>query len=140
MTIKSYRDLDAWKVGMDLTVSIYKVVARLPPTERFEMCSQMRRAAVSVPSNVAEGQAYGPGLRYRNHVRIASGSVGELSTCVELCVRFGYLDESTAGRLQQELTRAAQLLHGLRNSIARKLVRETAKLTAVVLTCWWLFR
>ena len=57
MSIKSYRDLDAWKVAMDLAVSVYNAIGKLPRCERFELASQMRRAAVSVPSNVAEGQA-----------------------------------------------------------------------------------
>lgn len=139
MSIKSYRDLDAWKVGMEVAVSIYKLVSRLPACERFEMCSQMRRAAVSVPSNVAEGQATGPGLRYRNHVRIASGSAAELSTCVELCVRVGYIDEATASPIQSDLARVAQLLNGLRKSIVVKVTGEATKIGAIVLTCWWLF-
>ena len=122
-----------------VAVNIYKLISGLPACERFEMCSQMRRAAVSVPSNVAEGQANGLGLRYRNHVRIASGSVAELSTCVELCVRVGYIDEATAGTVQSDLTRIAQLLNGLRNSIVRKVLGEGAKIGATVIACWWLF-
>ena len=139
MAIKSYRDLDAWKVSMDLTVTIYEFITRLPSCERFEMCSQMRRAAVSVPSNVAEGQANGMGRRYGNHVRIASGSVAELSTCVEICERVGYIDATAASGLQNELARVASLLHGLRNSIVRKIATEAAKATAIAVACWWLF-
>ncbi len=139
MSIRSYRDLDAWKVSMDLTVKIYELIAQLPACERFEMCSQMRRAAVSVPSNVAEGRANGPGRRYSNHVRIASGSVAEMSTCVEICQRVSYIDAATAANLQDELARVAALLHGLRNSILRKIAAEAAKGTAIVVTCWWLF-
>ena len=139
MSIKSYRDLDAWKVSMDLTVRVYELIPRLPACERFEMCSQLRRAAVSVPSNVAEGQANGPGRRYSNHVRIASGSVAELSTCVEVCQRVGYIDQRTASGLQDDLTRTATLLHGLRNSILRRIATEAAKGTAIVAMCWWLF-
>ena len=140
MSIKSYRDLDTWQVAMDLAVSVYQLVLRLPSCERFEMCSQMRRAAVSVPSNVAEGQASGPSPRYRNHVRIALGSVAELSTCVELCQRFGYVDAATASSLQAEIARTGQLLHGLENSILSKLAVKGTKLAGVVLACWWLFK
>jgi four helix bundle protein len=63
---------------MSLAVVVYGVAKQLPATERFELAAQMRRAAVSVPSNVAEGQATGPGGRYRHHVRIALGSWAEL--------------------------------------------------------------
>ncbi len=74
---------------MDLAVKLCEVIGRLPPCERYELARQMRRAAVSVASNVADGQANGPGLRNRNHVRIALGSFAELSTCVELGFRLG---------------------------------------------------
>jgi four helix bundle protein len=69
---------------MSLAVVVYGVAKQLPATERFELAAQMRRAAVSVPSNVAEEQANGPGGRYRHHVRIALGSWAELVTHVEL--------------------------------------------------------
>ena len=59
--IKSFRDLDAWQAGITLTLTAYALVKNLPDSERFGLISQMRRAAVSVPSNVAEGQATGPG-------------------------------------------------------------------------------
>jgi four helix bundle protein len=59
--IVSFRDLDAWKVAMDLVVAIYSLAAKLPATERFELSAQIRRAAVSIPSNIAEGA----GLRTR---------------------------------------------------------------------------
>ena len=140
MSIKNYRDLDAWQVGMDLAVSIYKFIEGLPGCERFAMASQMRRAALSVPSNVAEGQANGVTLRNRNHVRIALGSVAELSTCVELCLRVGYVDSPTASRLQDELTRTGQLLHGLQRSILRKIAAEGVKSSTIVVACWWLFK
>ena len=78
--ILSFRDLDVWKVAMDLVVTTYEVSGRFPRTEQFALTSQMQRAAVSVPSNVAEGHATGPGRRYRNHIRIALGSLAELAT------------------------------------------------------------
>ena len=138
--IRDFRDLDAWKVGMDVAVSIYKFIERLPSCERFELASQMRRAAVSVPSNIAEGEGHGATLRNRNHVRIAGGSVAELATCVEICVRVGYVDSKTASQLQQELTRMRRLVHGLQNSILRRVVGEVGKTSAIILVCWWMFK
>ena len=84
MGIRSFRDLDAWTAAMDLACAAYDIAERLPPTERFELASQIRRAAVSIPSNIAEGHACGLRNRYRNHVRIAAGSLGELATQVEI--------------------------------------------------------
>jgi four helix bundle protein len=126
MSIQSFRDLDAWRVGMDLTVSFYKIIDRLPVVERFELASQMRRAAVSVPSNVAEGHAAGGDRRYRNHVRIAIGSLAELSTCLELCGRLGYIAKEVAATADKDLARARQLLHGLHRSILLRLSRKGA--------------
>ena len=140
MAIRSFRDLDAWTVAMDLTVRLYEIIGRLPSWKRFELASQMRRAAVSVPSNVAEGQANGPSRRNRYHVRIALGSTAELSTCVEVCRRVKYIDEETAASLQDDLARASKLLHGLENSIIRKMLGEAAKAVAIFATCWWLLK
>ena len=76
--IQSFRDLEAWQAAMDLSVGVYSVSMRLPPEERFGLMSQMRRASVSVPSNVAEGQSHGKDGRYIEHVRVALGSVGRV--------------------------------------------------------------
>ena len=126
MAIKTFRDLDVWQVGMDLVVRVYEVAKRLPQDERFGMMSQMRRAAISVPSNVAEGHACKIRRRYRNHVRIALGSVAELSTNVEAGVRLGYWDAATATKLDAEFTRMNQLLNGVLRSIWKQLVAEAA--------------
>ena len=124
MSIQSFRDLDAWKVGMDLAVSLYAIIDRLPSVERFELASQMRRAAISVPSNVAEGHAAGGDRRYRNHVRIAIGSLAELSTCLELSVRLGYIGKEMAATADKDLARTRQLLHGLHRSILARLAKK----------------
>ena len=80
--IQSFRDLDAWKVAMDLTVLSYAIAKRLPPSERFELSAQIRRAAVSVPSNVAEGQSCGKTGRYIAASLLAqSGSWRPTSNC-----------------------------------------------------------
>jgi four helix bundle protein len=85
-----------------------------------------RRAAVSVPSNVAEGQASGLGRRYLNHVRIALGSLAELETQAEIARRLGFLSASDLSGTENELTRARQLLHGLSRSIRRELLNRIA--------------
>jgi four helix bundle protein len=92
---------------------------------------QISPAAVSVPSNIAEGQANGPGLRYRYHLRIALGSLAELSTQLDLAIRLHYVGEETAAETVAQLTRARQLLHGLHRSVSRQML--TGTLTLVVL-------
>ena len=126
MAITTFRDLDVWQVGMDLVVHIYSMANRLPPDERFGMASQMRRAAVSIPSNVAEGHACTLRRRYRNHVRVALGSVAELATNVEAGLRLGYWDAATAKKLDAEFTRMNKLLNGVLRSIWKQLLAEAA--------------
>ena len=139
MAITTFRDLDVWQVGMDLVVQIYKVADRLPMDERFGMASQMHRAAVSIPSNVAEGHACTLRRRYRNHVRIALGSVAELATNVEAGLRLGYWDAATAKKLDAQFTRMNQLLNGVLRSIWKQLLAEAAGCAVwVVLLSEWL--
>ena len=118
--IKSYRDLDAWQVVMSLTELTYSAVKSLPPTERFELNPQMRRASVSVPSNIAEGQASGADGLYIRHLRIACGSLGELSTQVEIARRLSLLPQTQTTHLEEHIARTGQVLHGLLRSRLQK--------------------
>jgi four helix bundle protein len=129
--IRSFKDLDAWQAGIHLTIAVYALVKKLPDSERFGLISQMRRAAVSVPSNVAEGQASGPGGVYRRHVRIALGSWAELITHLEIIKALGLVAPQFMKDVEKNLERAGQLLHGLDRSLRRQ--RATVSLTFVVL-------
>lgn len=131
--VLSFRDLDAWQVAMDLVITTYELCRRFPSDEQYDLVRQMRRAAVSVPSNIAEGHANGPGLRYRNHVRIALGSLGELATQLEIALRLGYVNHHVVAAMQAELSRTRQLVHGLRRSLDRKIL--AGSLTFVVFVC-----
>jgi four helix bundle protein len=118
--IRNFRDLDAWKVAMEMVVLAYDVSSGLPSSERFGLIAQIRRAAVSVPSNVAEGQYFGRGKRYIYHVRVALGSVGELATHFELARRLKLLPEEDVLKMEKDLARTGQLLHGLLRSLRRE--------------------
>jgi four helix bundle protein len=133
--IVSYRDLEAWQSGMELLLSVYDLAAKLPPVERFELASQMRRAGVSVPSNVAEGQAYGPSRRYLHHVRLALGSVGEFDTHLEAIRRIGYLTDQTVQRSVEHVGQTGRLLHGLERSLERRQLTITGLALAA---CLWI--
>jgi len=103
--IQSFRDLDAWHAAMDLSVMVYDASTRFPSDERFGLMSQVRRASVSVPSNIAEGQSFGTDGRYMHHVRIALGSIGELSTELEIAVRLKYVRPGCPDRRRAPTTR-----------------------------------
>ncbi len=87
----TYRDLVVWQKSMDLVESVYRLIQHLPPEERFGLADQMRRAAVSIPSNIAEGHARSSDKEFRNFLHIASGSRAELQTQILICERVGLL-------------------------------------------------
>ena len=89
--MKGYRELTVWQKSMDLVVLIYKLVKRLPKEENYVLSDQMRRAAVSIPSNIAEGHGRSSTREYLRFLSIASGSKNELETQLILCVSLEYL-------------------------------------------------
>ena len=115
--IRTFRDLIAWQRGMDLTVAVYKATERMPESERFGLTGQMRRAAVSIPSNIAEGYARQSTGDYLKHLRIARGSFAELDTQTELSVRLSFLN--LAPELTDLFAEQDRILQGLIRSVER---------------------
>ncbi|MCL2797193.1 MAG: four helix bundle protein [Firmicutes bacterium] len=93
MEIKNYRDLIVWQKSMDLAEEIYILLKKLPKEEMYALANQMRRAAVSIPSNIAEGHTRKSTKEYGYFLSIAQGSKAELETQLQLCNRFRYLSE-----------------------------------------------
>ena len=89
--VQTYRDLDAWKMSMRLAKDCYRLTERFPVFERFGLTQQIRRAAVSVASNLAEGNARRTRQAYINHVNIAIGSLAELETQIVLAAELGFV-------------------------------------------------
>lgn len=116
--LKDFRELRVWQAAMQLVTLIYRQTSKLPSSENFGLTSQMRRAAVSVPSNVAEGYCRDSTKDYLRLLSIAQGSLGELETQIELAERLGYWSASEAAPLLTEAQSVARLLHALRNSLA----------------------
>jgi four helix bundle protein len=114
--ITSFKDLEAWQAAMETAESCYKLTKQFPTSEQYGLTTQMRRAAVSVASNVAEGhRRTRPG--YLHHLQIGLGSLAELETQLELALRLGFATADEAVPLQRSLTRAGQLLHALLRSL-----------------------
>jgi len=114
--ITSFRDLEAWQAAMELAEYCYRLTTQFPTSEQYGLTAQMRRAAVSVASNVAEGhRRTRPG--YVHHLQIGLGSLAELETQLELALRLGYATTDEAVALQKSSTRVAQLLHALLRSL-----------------------
>jgi len=94
MIVKSYKDLIVWQKSIDLVTEIYKIVRLLPKEEKFALSDQMRRAAVSIPSNIAEGQERNTKKEFIQFLHIAKGSKGELETHLLICIKLNYLTQN----------------------------------------------
>lgn len=134
--VKSFRDLLVWQKAMNLADAIYTLTASFPRTEMFGLTSQIRRAAVSIPANIAEGRAVGGG-RFLHHIRIALGSEAELETEIELSVRLKYLTTDQAKRILESAAEVARMLHGLHSALAARRARmRVAAATATLLAIY----
>jgi four helix bundle protein len=138
LPIQNHRDLDAWNVAMELAEFCYALTSRLPPTERYGLGSQLRRAAVSIPSNIAEGHASGRDGIFARHLGIALGSAAEVDTLLELAARTGLLSKQEISPVQLQLSRARQLAYGLRRRLRLRLAKKAANISGLVALCiWW---
>ncbi len=117
MAVQSFKDLIVWQKAMDLVVVVYQVTAVFPHDERFGLTIQIRRAAVSVPSNIAEGQGRGPGNDFIRYLNIAKGSLQEIDTQLILAVRLGFLTQEKYETISIQIVEVLKLLHGLIRSI-----------------------
>ena len=117
MSQSSYKDLIAWQKGMQLVVAIYDATDGFPSHEQFGLTSQLRRAAVSVPSNIAEGKAHFSNRDFVRFLRHARGSLAEIETQVLIAQQRQYLHLETATHLTQQLDELGRILSGLINSL-----------------------
>jgi four helix bundle protein len=99
----NYNNLQIWQQAMDLVEDIYKLTASFPIEEKFGLVSQMTRAAVSIPSNIAEGAGRNSDKDFAHFISIAIGSLYELNTQIVLSERLGYIDQSQSQELQKTL-------------------------------------
>jgi len=116
-----YRDLVAWQRAMELVARIYLATALLPNDERFGLTSQLRRAAVSIPSALAEGHARSSTKEFVRYISIAMGSLAELETQLLICTKLELMAEDAVHSLLSLCDEQSRILHGLRKSLASKL-------------------
>jgi four helix bundle protein len=118
--VRTYRDLKVWRMGIDLTRQVYSFTAELPTDERFGLVQQMCRAAVSIPSNIAEGHARGATRDFARFIAMARGSLAELETQLEICRALEYSPLFIA-ELEGSCQELGRALTGLRKSLDSKL-------------------
>jgi len=117
MSQSSYKDLIAWQKAMDLVTAIYDTTEAFPPNEQFGLVSQLRRAAVSVPSNIAEGRNHYSNRDFVRFLRHARGSLAEIETQILIAQQRRYLPATTTAELAQQLDELGRILSGLINSL-----------------------
>jgi len=115
-----YRELVVWQKAMDLVTEIYNITTTFPNEERFGLSSQARRAAVSIPSNIAEGHGRKTTGAYLNHISIAYGSLMELETQVQIAERLKFLPAEKVSAILEKISEIARMLNGLKKSLSAK--------------------
>jgi four helix bundle protein len=115
----TYRELIVWQKAMDFVQSVYQATARFPKEELYGLTSQLRRGAVSIPSNIAEGQGRETRGEFRRFLSIAYGSLREVETQIMIAERLHYLTENNCSQLLEAAGEIGRLLNGLTASLSR---------------------
>ena len=117
--VESYRDLEVWQRGIDLVELVYELTSDFPDEEKFGLSAQLRRAATSIPSNIAEGWGRASRNEFLHFLRIARGSLVEVETQLIVAHRLGYLNEKEVGGAFEETTVESKMLLALIRSLER---------------------
>lgn len=113
MTLRNYKDYEVWQRAMDLAEDVYGLIRMLPVEEKFSLADQMRRAAISVPSNIAEGQGRQSDKEFVHFLYIARGSIAELETQLLLCIRLKYLSDQLVRDVLNLCRKISMMLNAL---------------------------
>lgn len=124
---KPHKKLDVWQAAMKSTTMVYKLTDKFPEEEKFGLVSQMRRAAISIPCNIAEGAARRGKREFRNFLSMAQGSLSELDTQLELSILLGYVRAEDLRELWDQLLRIDKMLSGLIRSLTNRTMNNKEK-------------
>jgi four helix bundle protein len=116
----SHKDLDVWKKAVCLVVDLYKLTKRFPNDERFGLTAQIRRAASSVPANIAEGWGRGSTTEYIHFLKIARGSLTELETHLIVSGELGYINQAESARFETSISDVGKMLNRLISALVAK--------------------
>ena len=117
MTVKSYQDLEIWQKAMDLAEESYRITKDFPKSETYGLCSQLQRAAVSIPANIAEGRGRQHTKEFLQHLYIVYGSLAELETCLMLAKRLAYIQSDRLGLIMSKAAELGRMINGLQRSL-----------------------
>ena len=119
-SVKSFQDLVVWQKAMELVTEIYKVSQKFPKEEMFGLTSQIRRAAVSIPSNIAEGRGKSSKGEFQQFLYHARGSLAEVETQLLIAINLGFIKNEEVTHIIQLIANVGRLLHGLIAAIKKK--------------------
>ena len=118
--IQSYRDLEVWQRGIELVTQVYGLTEGFPASEKYGLTSQLRRAVISIPSNIAEGWGYSSRAQYVHYLEQARSSLLEVETQIIIAEQLGYIEESQEAELIRETTIESKMLLTLKRSLQKK--------------------
>ncbi len=118
---RGYQDLAVWRKSLELVVTCYEIAKGFPASEKFGLCSQLQRAAVSVPANIAEGHGRGSTKEFLHFLHIAYGSLMELETHLQIGFQLQYLTSDQLENLLLQSGEIGRMLNGLKSSLQRRL-------------------
>lgn len=127
--MKSYRELDVWQVAMELAEQIHSSTKDFPKEEMFGLKSQIRRAAYSVPSNIAEGFGRGHTKEFIQFLNTANGSLSETETQLTLAVKFKYIPRDEAVKIWELTQRIGMMLNKLKKALQKRLKNKISSRT-----------
>jgi len=110
---KPHKKLDVWKLAIELVLDVYGVIKTFPMEEKYNLTDQLRRAVVSIPSNIAEGAATNTKKEFANFLYIAQGSLSELDTQLEIAFKLGYIKSNDFENLELKMDRIGKMISGL---------------------------
>ena len=111
-----YQDLKVWQKAIDLTTEIYQLVKQLPQDEHYALSDQMRRAVISVPSNIAEGRGRGTNKEFVRYLLMSRGSLWELSTQLVICEKLHFLNDIQTSKARKMIIEISKMINALANS------------------------
>ena len=120
MKITSFRDLRVWQLAMDLVELVYRLTRSFPRNEIYGLASQIQRAAVSVPSNIAEGHTRENTKEYHHHLSMSQASLAELETQLEIAIRLRYVSLQETRSIAEHAESLGKQLHALRNALLKR--------------------
>lgn len=120
MTISDYRKLEIWQLSINMAKEVYSLINELPSSEKYGLSDQMRRSAVSIPSNIAEGHGRNSSKEFVRFLLIAKGSINELETQLILCCELGLLDVCRCTPILDKLQSIGKMIYRLINYIENR--------------------